>query len=531
MSSLDLLKRLTGERSGGRLPTVLLGLYLLFLCGILGFFAAVSLNWRIVHDSPLMLYVGYLLDLGWIPYVDFFDINPPGTHFLNWLVYRAIGDSELGFRAIEFLTLGLIAAGGWLYLRPFGRAAALAGPMLFVIHHLLIGPGISFQRDLICTVPLAFALVLAFRTPQWSLVGRAAGIGLLAGVVMTIKPQIVAPMPILFLGMLVRDSEAKGQRPWDVRPLIVPALACLASVAVIPLLSLLILAHLGGLEPFLEMVRDYWPLYAQLNGDAQVQNSKQHLLDFVRASNLLNAYRFIGLAAIGLALSAIAVGRSTRRVRVEFVTLALTGFVLLVMVAAASKLWNYHFIPVWFWLSLAAGLALAKQRDATDAVLVARVVVVALFTLQALHPPPHLREFLRREKIVVKSGDVNEIANFLNENLRPDDVVQPLDVSGGAVHGMFVARARLATPFINDFHFYHHVYEPYISILRDRLTTGMDATCTRFVIDFRKPWRPTGPGTATRFRGLEAVMANYDVVLDSRNFRIHERRPGCIRTQ
>ena len=92
--------------------------------------------------------------------------GPTRGEALDRLVYRAIGDSDLGFRAVEFLTLGLIGVGAWLYLRPFGRAVALAAPMLFVIHHLLQGPFAAFQRDLICTVPLAFAIVLAFRTPQ-----------------------------------------------------------------------------------------------------------------------------------------------------------------------------------------------------------------------------------------------------------------------------------------------------------------------------------------------------------------------------
>ena len=531
MRAFDTLKSMAGRGSDGRLPTALLRLYLLFLFGVLGVFAAVSLRWRIVHDSPLMLYVGYLLDLGWVPYVDFFDMNPPGTLFLNWLCYRIIGDSNLGFRALEFLTLGLIAAGAWRYLRPFGSAAALAAPLLFTIHHLALGPQQAFQRELICTVPLALGLAVAFRTPCWSVVRRAVGIGLLAGAIMMIKPQLVAPMPILFLGMLVWDVEADWQRLREVRTLVVPAVACLASTAVAPAVTLLIFAHLGGLDAFLEMARGYWPLYSQLRGDATLQSLPGRVSDLLRASNGLSNFRFIGVAAIGLALGSMAVARATRRARVEFVTLALLGAALLLVVAMAGKLWAYHFIPIWFLLSLGAGLALAKHRDETDAAIAARVVVVALFTLQALYLPPYLSEFVSRQKIAVKSGDVDEIAGFLRANLRSGDLVQPLDVTGGAIHGMFLARAELATPFIYDFHFYHHTDNPYIRQLRDRLTAGMHATCVRYVVEFKNPWRPSGPGTAESFAALEAVLANYVVALDSRNFRILERRPGCVRTK
>ena len=60
MSALDRLKRLVGRRSGACTPAVVLGSYLVFLTCILVLLATVSLRWRIVHDSPLMLYAGCL---------------------------------------------------------------------------------------------------------------------------------------------------------------------------------------------------------------------------------------------------------------------------------------------------------------------------------------------------------------------------------------------------------------------------------------------------------------------------------------
>jgi hypothetical protein len=477
-----------------------------------------------------MLYAGYLIDLGWTPYLDFFDMNTPGTYFLNWLVYRAIGDSDLGFRAIEFLTLGLIGVGAWLYLRPFGRAVALAAPMLFVIHQLLQGPIAAFQRDLICTVPLAFAIVLAFRTPHWSLVRRSVAIGLLAGAIVSIRPQLLTPGPILFIGMLVWDAEANWQRLRDLKRWIVPAFAFLSSAVIVPALSLVILAYLGGLEAFLEMVSSYWPLYSQLRGDATLQSVYGRIFDLIRVSNKLSHFTFFGLAAIGLALGFVALTRATRRIRVEFITLAMVATTLLLAVAITGKLWYTHLTPVWYFLGLAAGLAIMTCRDGTDDSLKARIVIVALLTVQPLSPPWHFREFVTGQAIAVKLGDVDEIADFLRQNLKPGDVVQPLDVTGGAIHGMFLARAELATPFLYDFHFYHHPDDPYIRQLRHRLTAGMNESCARFVIEFRRPWRPKGPGTAAGFPELDVILENYEVALDSDSFRILERRPDCVRT-
>lgn len=43
-------------------------------------FSLLSLRWPVVHDLPTMLYEGYLIhEVGLVPYVDFFDMNPPGT--------------------------------------------------------------------------------------------------------------------------------------------------------------------------------------------------------------------------------------------------------------------------------------------------------------------------------------------------------------------------------------------------------------------------------------------------------------------
>jgi hypothetical protein len=507
---------------------VLLRLYLVLVFLVLATFATASLGWRIVHDSPLMLYTGYLLDLGLVPYVDFFDMNPPGTHLLNWLVYRAIADSDLEFRALELLSLAVVGGAAWLYLRPFGRAAALAAPQLYVIHHLSLGPYFAFQREDVCTVCLALSLLVAFRTPRWPLSRRAAAIGFLAGAISVIKPQLVLPMPLLVLGALAWELDTDWRRLRTWRALVPSSAAFLAGLAVIPVVTLAILAWLGGLGAFLDMASHYWPLYSQLRGDATLATPLDHAQDVLRVPRTLCSFAVLGPAAIGLALAAMAVERAPQRARVEFFTLLAVAGALLAVVGMAGKLWTYHFFPAWLLLSLAAGLSLARLPRESDASYAARILVVAFFTLPVVYRPPYLREFLSHERVAVKDGDPDEIAQFLREHLRPGDLVQPLDVTDGAVHGMLLARARLATPFLYDFHFYHHPDDPYIRALRERLTTGIEATCARFVIRFRAPWRPSGPGTASDFPALDAALASYDVALSSRNFEILERRPGCV---
>ncbi len=101
-----------------------------------------------------------------------------------------------------------------------------------------------------------------------------------------------------------------------------------------------------------------------------------------------------------------------------------------------------------------------------------------------------------------KDGRVDEIAAFLQSNFKPGDLVQPLDWTGGAVHAMLIARAQLATRFVYDFHFYHHISSPYIQGLRGQFIESMKETRPRFVIQITaddKPW-VSGPDTTREFR-------------------------------
>jgi hypothetical protein len=121
---------------------------------------------------------------------------------------------------------------------------------------------------------------------------------------------------------------------------------------------------------------------------------------------------------------------------------------------------------------------------------------------------------------------VEEIASYLEAHLRPGDTVQPLDWTGGAVHAMLIARARLATPFVYDFHFYHHVSTPYVQELRRRFMARLEAAPPRFVIriETRKPW-VQGEDTTRDFSALQHFLAaRYAVGLAGDGYDVLVRR-------
>ena len=121
-------------------------------------------------------------------------------------------------------------------------------------------------------------------------------------------------------------------------------------------------------------------------------------------------------------------------------------------------------------------------------------------------------------------GRADEIGEFLKSaHLGPNDRVQPLDWTGGAVHAMLLAEARPATRFIYNYHFYHHMSEDYIQGLRAEFLHDLGAQSPRFIVEVSASPRPVGPGTTTEFPELSAFIArNYRAVRRGDAYTIFE---------
>ena len=136
----------------------------------------------------------------------------------------------------------------------------------------------------------------------------------------------------------------------------------------------------------------------------------------------------------------------------------------------SGQFWDYHWLIFLYWLTVLIGLAFVDRPGTRTVTQMLLPIVLLLCTLNfTLHVPELvIDQFAGYPMEKPKEGRVDAIAHYLTRHLRPGDRVQPLDWTGGAVHAMLLARAQLATPFMYDFHFYHHVSHPYIQRLRRR---------------------------------------------------------------
>jgi len=509
-----------------------LGAFLL----LLGIEMALALGWRMQHDTPLLHYVAFLIDRhGFTPYKDVFETSMPGTLLLHLAIGKTLGYSDIAFRALDAVYLSAVLAVTWLLMKPFGRAVALAAVVLFGLVYMGYGPSMSLQRDYVGILPVALVLLIATRpgTPLESPL-RWVVIGALFGLSASIKPQLAIGLPALILYGALRLKREQdlpdGARKRTLGALLLKT-GALAALGFLPVMALpfLWLWATGGLPAFIDMFSSYLPLHIQLSGDHEM------LSGMTRIRYLLGTWRQFG--GLGLLLAPAGIGiylalyESDNRQRAG-VVLLLSGMLLLygVYPALSGQFWDYHWMPFAYFCSLCAAFALVQARPSSAASrrrIVPLLVFLFTLALMARVPGDITRQLAGKAPVPPKDGKVDEIAGFLTTHLQPGDKIQPLDWTGGAIHAALLSNAVVATPYIYDYHFYHHVSTPTIQLMRRRFIERLTAERPRYIIDMYTKPTPKGDDTSTVFPELKTfVERNYRPVQRGNGYVILERQNG-----
>jgi hypothetical protein len=208
--------------------------------------------------------------------------------------------------------------------------------------------------------------------------------------------------------------------------------------------------------------------------------------------------------------------------------------------ALTGQFFPYHYIPFIYTIILIASLSLSSnyQLPITNpsmaplaplrASLQSPISLILLTTiLLTVRPSQTFLRQLQGKDIATSSERSAEIADFLAENLEPGDQVQPLDWTGGTLLAMLETRAPIATSYVFDFYFYHHISNPYIQSLRADFMTQLQESKPRFIIEVTaidKPW-VTGEDTSRDFPELRKFLnENYSVTIEHEDYIIYEIR-------
>ena len=484
--------------------------------GLLLLAAVRSLPARMAHDSPIMFYIAYLVQhYHVVPYQGTFDMNMPGSYLIYACLGRLAGYSDFGTRIADLSLLLILSAATWLTLRRISPLSAWAAAIIFPLLYLVDPADYSLQREFLILVLLSLALALLFQATPNGLLGNA-GVGLLLGVCVTIKPQLALIWPLFPLYQMRTSPKSSLVRVW-----VASALGFL--LPIIAMLAYLISVH--ALSAFWDIARNYWPLYGALSGDHETLSGSARvrylLVNFLK---LCGNRRWVPTALFGLWVALKASSLPPVQIRQVKLLAALSVFFVIYPVFS-GQFWVYHGLPMLYFaivlssLCLVSTAASGQPRWLPAARLASLGIVLALTWQQfyAFHPDTRPDE-----------GRADQMAAYLSKNLHPGDRVQPLDWTGGAIHAMLITRAQIATPFIYDFYFYHHVSHPYIQNLRHRFIADLTAAKPRFILQVTaedKPW-PSGRDTTRQFPQLQAILASqYHPVQSQNGYVIYMRNP------
>jgi len=474
--------------------------------------SAFSLQWPIAHDEAPLFYEAFLMrSEGRVPYRDIFDFQMPGSYAAYyWLGLFSDYDGRR-IRILDLLLLAGLIAITSLAMRRFGWMPALGAGALFGLKYLEAGPSMSLQREYLLLVLISPAVWIALRGRLTSM--DRVWLGLFFGLAAMVKPHAALGLvPILLLDTAGR---IKSGSVAPLKGFFEGGLPTLGGFLLPVVVFTTWLGFSGALGPFIEIASNYWPLYAQISGEMIVNSGGR------RWWFILDQLWRLGGNGWWLLSAGTGVYFALKQVDLRRPVYLLVGLTVCYALypAFSGQFFPYHWLPFLYFVILLSALCLAELKWQAA---LALLLVVAL----AVRTPAAFLRQVEGKPFASGASRADQISVYLANHLDEDDTVQPLDWTGGALLAMLKTRTPIATRFVFDFYFYHHVSEPYVQDLRARFLKDLQASAPRFIIEVTavdKPW-VSGEDTSQEFPELRAFLqANYSIALRRDDFMIYQR--------
>jgi len=496
--------------------------------------------WRMENDPPLLHYAAYLmLETGRIPYRDIFETSMPGTFAFHYAIGSTIGFGDAAFRLVDVLLLAAIMGATYHFMLRFGRYAAAWSCIWFGITYLSKGQVMTLQRDYIGIFPLALALCLIPREvggdngkPEF---WRAFLLGGLFGCAALIKPHLLISLPFLFGSLLVIKARLPGQK--TARIIFQQSIALMCGLLLLPAYAAYWLYLRGALPSFVDVAVNYLPMHTAISGHQVLLFGAERIKYLLQETISLAGYRInllISLVAVFLSLKST--GEYCTRVAIFCIAACCVAYAI--YPSLAGKFWLYHYMPLAYFCAISTGLFFSKTMEfyagdrrggrlwlmSAYGLLLILFIKLPIYTFVSTAFSDFGENAADKHKPI--SGRVDEMTKWLQPRLKPGDSVQPLDWTGGSIHAMLKSHAILATKFMYDYHFYHHINSPYTNQLRSTFMRQLSASSPRFIIevDENKPW-VSGEQTSRAFPELRKYIKDeYSVAFIGHGYSIYERR-------
>ncbi len=162
------------------------------------YYAALSVHWPLMLDSPVMHYVNFMMDHGLKPYQDITDNNMPGAYLAERWAMDLFGAGDFGWRLYEFFLLGVLTLAAIVIARPYDWLAGLYAGGMFLLLHGAEGPSYAVEREEVMTVLILVGYAFFFEAIRRQTPWLMLPFGFLVSLAGSIKPT-VGPLVLLLL--------------------------------------------------------------------------------------------------------------------------------------------------------------------------------------------------------------------------------------------------------------------------------------------------------------------------------------------
>ncbi|MDM8565183.1 hypothetical protein QUF74_05965 [Candidatus Halobeggiatoa sp. HSG11] len=509
-------------------------IFIVFLAVIFLVELVLHLRLQMTTDGAFLHYVAYLInEHGFVPYRDIFEINMPGTYLFHMSIGKFLGYSNLAYYLVSSVWILLILGVTWLFMQNISKTVALAACLFFGLIYLKIAPNyMALQRDFILILPIATAVFLVFKYQTSPLIHFLLGV--LFAMAALVKPHAVIGLPVLIFFSLIQNESKIVPKKIAFSFMLGGGFALVGGLMTLAL-PFLWLWKIDALASFWAIFSSYTPLYAQMSGNFEFQESVGRIRYILDLYSGFGGYGSLLIASI-LGLYFILRYATSIKTKKRAILLLVLAFVYSLYAAIGSKLWLYHWMPFVYFASLSAALLFFSPPDKTYKQLPYPKILPPLMFIGIVImylPIAHISQIKKNftditnihEQIILHDQDVhvfsspatNEIitktTQYLKQHLEPHDKVQSLGMATGITQAMLFSKAVLATPYIYDIQFYHHVSSDYIKQLRADFMQRLQQKKPKFIIKVQEgaPFKSkvSGIDVNYEFPELAALIQRY----------------------
>jgi len=202
-------------------------------------------------------------------------------------------------------------------------------------------------------------------------------------------------------------------------------------------------------------------------------------------------------------------------------------FLYTITVLISGKCFIYHWLPFLFFSSILTSLIFTDGEMGKGRSLVMSIIIILTIFIWA-NDINLFKPFFNRftGKVLDRHYQIAEkLFDYIKNNSDKKDLIQPLDHTDGALHALLKAERKIATPYLYDYYFYHHVSNEYVKKMKHNFITTLNKTKPRFIIKVNYAYIPQGIDTSRRFEELEIYLNSfYFIDIKNEDYRVYKRK-------